>query len=56
MEGYPFIILPFVIITMGMSAFIAGEVKVGAQVYGIAFFRCYGEFCFWSFIDEKQRF
>ena len=37
MEGYPFIILPFVIITMGMSAFIAGEVKVGAQVYGIAF-------------------
>ena len=37
MTGYPFIILPFVIITMGMSAFIAGEVKIGAQVYGIAF-------------------
>ena len=37
LEGYPYIILPFVIITMGMSAFIAGEVKIGAQVYGIAF-------------------
>ena len=37
MEGYPYIILPFVIITMSMSAFIAGEVKIGAQVYGIAF-------------------
>ena len=37
MEGYPYIILPFVIITMGMCAFIAGEVKIGAQVYGIAF-------------------
>ena len=37
LEGYPYIILPFVIITMGMSAFVAGEVKVGAQVYGIAF-------------------
>ena len=37
MEGYPYIILPFVVITMGMSAFIAGEVKIGAQVYGIAF-------------------
>ncbi|MCZ0931748.1 MAG: APC family permease [Oligoflexia bacterium] len=37
MEGYPYIILPFVIITMGMSAFIAGEVEIGAQVYGIAF-------------------
>ena len=37
LEGYPYIILPFVVITMGMSAFIAGEVKIGAQVYGIAF-------------------
>ena len=37
MTGYPYIILPFVLITMGMSAFIAGEVKIGTQVYGIAF-------------------
>ena len=37
LEGYPYIILPFVIITMGMSSFVAGEVKIGAQVYGIAF-------------------
>ena len=37
MEGYPYIILPFVIVTMGMSAFVAGEVKIAAQVYGIAF-------------------
>lgn len=36
-EGYPYIILPFVIITMGMSALVAGEVEVAAKVYGIAF-------------------
>ncbi len=37
MEGYPYIILPFVIITMGMSALVAGEVKIAAKVYGMAF-------------------
>ena len=37
MEGYPYIILPFVIITMGMSALVAGEVKIAAKVYEIAF-------------------
>ena len=37
LEGYPFIILPFMIITMGMSAFVAGEVEVAAKVYEIAF-------------------
>ena len=36
-EGYPFIILPFALITMGMSALVAGEVPVAAKVYGIAF-------------------
>lgn len=37
MEGYPYIILPFVLITMGMSALVAGEVKIAGEVYGIAF-------------------
>lgn len=37
MEGYPFIIMPFMVITMGMSALVAGEVKIAANVYGIAF-------------------
>ena len=37
LEGYPYIILPFVLITMGMSALIAGEVDIVAKVYEIAF-------------------
>ena len=37
MEGYPYIIFPFVVVTMGMSALVAGEVQIAAQVYGIAF-------------------
>ena len=37
LEGYPYIILPFVVITMGMSALVAGEVEIAAKVYGIAF-------------------
>ena len=37
MEGYPYIIFPFMIITMGMSALVAGEVYIAAKVYGIAF-------------------
>lgn len=37
LEGYPFIIAPFIIITMGMSAFVAGEVDIAAKVYEIAF-------------------
>ncbi len=37
MEGYPYIILPFMLITMGMSALVAGEVQIAAKVYGMAF-------------------
>ena len=37
MEGYPYIIFPFVLITMGVSALVAGEVQIAAKVYGIAF-------------------
>ena len=37
LEGYPFISIPFILIVMGMSALIAGEVKIAAEVYGIAF-------------------
>ena len=37
MEGYPYIIFPFVVITMGMSALVAGEVEIAAKVYEIAF-------------------
>lgn len=37
LQGYPFIAVPFIIIVMGMSALIAGEVKIAAEVYGIAF-------------------
>ena len=36
-EGYPYIILSFVLITMIMSALVAGEVKIAAKVYEIAF-------------------
>ena len=37
MEGYPTIILPFIFIVMGLSAFVAGEVDIAAKVYEIAF-------------------
>ena len=37
LEGYPYIILPFVLIAMCMSAFVAGQVDIAAKVYGIAF-------------------
>ena len=37
MEGYPLIIIPFMFITMGLSAFAAGDVKTAAKVYEIAF-------------------
>ncbi|MCY4321910.1 MAG: APC family permease [Bdellovibrionaceae bacterium] len=56
LEGYPYIILPFVIITMGMSAFIAGEVKVGAQVYGIAFLGVMVSFAFGVLLMRNRGF
>ena len=37
LEGYPYITLPFVVIAMMMSALVAGELKIAAKVYGIAF-------------------
>ena len=37
LEGYPFITAPFILIAMGMSAFVAGEVEIAAKVYEIAF-------------------
>ena len=37
LEGYPYITLPFVVISMGMSALVAGEVYIAAKVYEIAF-------------------
>ena len=36
-EGYPYIILPFVLITLSMTFLISGDTKSAAQVYGIAF-------------------
>ena len=36
-EGYPFIVLPFIVIVTSMSAFVAGEVEIAAKVYEIAF-------------------
>ena len=36
-EGYPLIALPFIVIVMGLSAFVAGEVEIAAKVYEIAF-------------------
>ena len=56
LEGYPYIILPFVIITMGMSAFIAGEVKIGAQVYGIAFLGVMVSFAFGVLLMRNKGF
>ena len=37
LEGYPYIILPFAVITMSMSALVAGQVHIAAKVYEIAF-------------------
>ena len=56
MEGYPYIIFPFVVITMGMSAFIAGDVKVGAQVYGIAFLGVMVSFAIGTLIMRNKGF
>ena len=56
MEGYPYIILPFIVITMGMSAFIAGDVKIGAQVYGIAFLGVMVSFAVGTIIMRNKGF
>ena len=56
LEGYPFIILPFVVITMGMCAFIAGDVKIGAQVYGIAFLGVMVSFALGTIIMRNKGF
>ena len=56
LEGYPYIILPFVVITMGMSAFIAGDVKIGAQVYGIAFLGVMVSFAIGTLIMRNKGF
>ena len=44
-QGYPFIALPFAIVAMLMSAYVAGELEVAAKVYGIAFLGVMVSFC-----------
>ena len=56
LEGYPYIILPFVVITMGMSAFVAGDVKIGAQVYGIAFLGVMVSFAIGTIVMRNKGF
>ena len=54
MEGYPFIIIPFIFITMGMSAFVAGEVETAAKVYEIAFLGVMVSFAVGVLLMRKQ--
>ena len=56
MDGYPYIILPFVIITMGMSALVAGEVPIAAKVYGIAFLGVMVSFAIGSLLMRNKGF
>ena len=56
MEGYPYIILPFVIITMGMSALVAGEVQIAAKVYEIAFLGVMVSFAFGVLLMRNKGF
>ena len=44
-QGYPMTCLPFIIVTMLMSAYVAGELDVAAKVYGIAFLGVMVSFC-----------
>ncbi|MCB0407049.1 MAG: APC family permease [Bdellovibrionales bacterium] len=36
-QGYPLIALPFMVVAMGMSATVAGEIDIAAKVYEVAF-------------------
>ena len=56
MEGYPYIILPFVLIAMGMSALVAGEVEIAAKVYGIAFLGVMVSFAIGSLLMRNKGF
>lgn len=44
-QGYPLIAIPFAIISMMMSAFVAGEIEIVAKVYEIAFLGVMVSFC-----------
>jgi hypothetical protein len=44
-QGYPLIAFPFMIIALMMCAFVAGEVKILAKVYEIAFLGVMVSFC-----------
>ena len=44
-QGYPMIALPFMVVAMMMSAFVAGEVEIVAKVYEIAFLGVMVSFC-----------
>ena len=45
LQGYPAIALPFMVVSMMMSAFVAGEVDIVAKVYEIAFLGVMVSFC-----------
>ena len=44
-QGYPFIALPFAVVAMFMSAYVAGEIEVAAKVYEVAFLGVMVSFC-----------
>ncbi len=44
-QGYPLIALPFAVVAMFMSAYVAGEIEVAAKVYEIAFLGVMVSFC-----------
>lgn len=44
-QGYPLIALPFMLVGMGMSAMVAGELEIAAKVYEISFLGVMVSFC-----------
>lgn len=44
-QGYPLIALPFMVVGMGMSAMVAGELEIAAKVYEISFLGVMVSFC-----------
>ncbi len=56
LQGYPFTILSLMLIVMGTSAFVAGEVDIAAKVYEIAFLGVMVSFALGAIIMRNKGF
>ncbi len=56
MEGYPFTTITLMLIVMGTSAFVAGEVDIAAKVYEIAFLGVMVSFALGAIIMRNKGF